>query len=133
MAVDDIKYEDSVTNIRTGMVDQVIRVYKAATAVNAGKWIDVRGVESAYFQIRGITTGTVQVWGINPDIDDNGTLEARPADETGAVQIGSDITADGVVKFDRHELPAFIKFKISVATSISLDVVGRVLRHGKGH
>lgn len=126
MATNSVKYKD--IGGRDGFLDQLIRFYDGEVSTETGTWVSMAGVESLYLTVEGITTGTVQVWGINPTVKDDGSLDALPSDETGAHQIGSDITADGVVKFEKQDLPAYIKLKITAAGDIALDAVGRARR-----
>lgn len=120
------------SNIKTGEVDQLIQFFNGETSTQVGEWAKMGLVHDAILQIRGITTGTVQVWGINPGIDANGNVEALPSDETGAEQIGANITADGIVSYEGKELPMYVKVKITVDTIIALDAVMRVRKQGKG-
>jgi hypothetical protein len=58
-------------------------------AITDGEWIDVSGLNQMSFDIRGITSATVQLRGSNE--------LTRPADNTHGNQLGSDSTVDGFV------------------------------------
>jgi hypothetical protein len=131
MASNTVKQKVLVGNQKQGLAGLLIRFFKGQTTTDAGSWVKMAGADYAKFQIRGITTGTLQIWGINPDVTDEGEQEVLPTDETGAIQMGSNITADGIVEFEGKELMAYMKVKITVATSIDLDVIANVKRSGK--
>lgn len=84
----------------------------AVGAVDDGVWIDTGNFNEASIHVEGITTATVQIRG-----SDEST---KPANTDHAVQIGTDITADGRVEV--AVLPRFIKARISVFTAGTISV-----------
>lgn len=80
-------------------------------AVANGEWIAMDGVRPFSVQVTGITTATVQVRGSN--------APTKPADNTHGFQLGSNLTADGVVAV---ETPVrWVKVQVTVWTSGTLN------------
>lgn len=61
---------------------------EAVVATDDGVWVDFRGFTLATLQVDGITTAELEVYASND--------ETRPANNVDGVQVGSDITADGM-------------------------------------
>ena len=90
---------------------KVFKLLDAAGATTSGAWVDTRVYgDKAVLHIAGITTATVQIYGSNAD--------TQPADATDGVQIGSDLTADGL--WDLGTLPCFVKAKVSAHTTATI-------------
>lgn len=73
-----------------------VSIYKAqlvasAVATGNGEWINIEGLAPFSIHVSGITTATVQVRG-----SDKATIPANTAHE---IQLGSDITADGLYEY----------------------------------
>ena len=89
------------------------KLLDAIVATGNGEWIDVRGLKSYNIHTSGITTATIQVRGSND--------EARPSDATHDIQLGSDITADGMTQFTAPV--RWIKARVTVWTSGTITVI----------
>lgn len=85
----------------------------AVVATADGVWVDAKRFKTSSIHVFGITTGTVQVRGSNARV--------KPADNTDAIKIGSDITADGIVSI-AYPL-RWIKCKVSAYTSGTISAV----------
>jgi hypothetical protein len=88
-----------------------------ATSTASGDWIEVRGLGSGSIQTIGITTATVQIRGSNSPITPEGD----------GVQIGSNITADGLTALTTRT--RWIKAMCSSYTSGTIKVI--LFGHGE--
>lgn len=84
----------------------------AAVATNSPSWVYVGNRAALTIQTRGITTATVKVYGSNREED--------PGTGVNDVQIGADITADGIVRIEGPY--RWIKAKITAWTAGTLYV-----------
>lgn len=108
----------SVYQRTAAYIEQRIPLYTAHTTTDNGNWIDMKGVQSFIVTVNGITTGTINLraW--------NGATE--PASTEHGEELKTALTADGVWTVDSHEVPAYAKVYISVATTISADVFMKI-------
>lgn len=65
-----------------------IVLLNGVTAISNGAWVSVNSLDNKIIHIKGITNATVQIRG--------SCAPTKPADATHEIQIGSDITADGL-------------------------------------
>ncbi len=79
------------TNRVQGVTTMKATLLDAIVATGNGEWIDVSGLEKYNIHTSGITTATLQIRGSND--------ETKPSDATHDIQLGSDITADGMKQF----------------------------------
>lgn len=84
-----------------------------ATATGNGEWIDARGLKSYNIHTAGITSATVKISGSN-----DATL---PANTEHDIQLGSDITADGMKEFTTPV--KWIKARVSTYVSGTITVI----------
>lgn len=98
----------ALTKIRhDGVTIYKCQLTESATATEDGQWINIEGLAPFSIHVSGITTGTVQIRGSND--------ASKPADNTDDIQLGSDITADGITEYT---VPVrWIKSKVSAYTS----------------
>ncbi len=83
------------------------------TATGDGVWVDTKRFKVSSIHVFGITTATVQVRGSN--------ARTKPANNVDAIQIGANITADGIVSI-AYPL-RWIKCKVSAYTSGTVSAV----------
>ena len=76
-------------------------------ATTDGTWFDIHGLREYAIEASGITTGTIQLYGSN--------ATTRPVDGTDGVQLGSNITANGLKQFTTPL--RWIKAKVSAWTA----------------
>lgn len=73
-------------------VDNVYAIGETYTETNGSDWLDVHAFDTLSVQVCGATAGsaTFKVYGSND------VFSAAPIESTSVVQLGSDITADGI-------------------------------------
>ncbi len=96
-------------------------LYSAQGATDDGVWFDTRGAHALCVEVNGITTATVRLSGSN-----DSTIPSDANDET----THTDITADGFIKLDRHEIPRWVKIHVHAWTSGSIDVDVKMIYSG---
>jgi len=90
-----------------GITIQKIQLTESAVATEDGVWVNIEGMAPFSIHVAGITTGTVQIY-----ISNDAT---QPANNTDDIQLGSDITADGMTE---NTIPVrWIKSKVSAWTT----------------
>ncbi len=109
------------SNVNLGKREKYATLYTAAAATDDGEWIDMSGAEAVILEVNGITTGTLTISGTN-----DATIPANSSDETTI----DTITADGFKYYDQHQIPRFMKFHITVATSIALNADIKIIYSG---
>jgi hypothetical protein len=98
----------ALTKIRhNGVTIHRCQLTESAVATEDGVWVNIEGLSPFSIHVSGITTGTVQIRGSN-----DATV---PANNTDDIQLGSDITADGITEYT---VPIrWIKSKVSAWTT----------------
>ena len=105
-------------------VEETSALYTDKTTTDNGEWIDMSGVEYCNYVVNGITTGTVVFNGWNGSTAPAATEHGEPALGIASSEstLVSSLTADGVICFPHYAIFRFMKCRISVATTITLDV-----------
>ena len=93
------------------MATESLHVLNAVVATGDGTWVEFERTKRSTIHIKGITTATVQVRGSNEP--------TKPADSDHGVSVGSDITADSLVKIDQPM--KWIKVRVSAWTSGTIN------------
>ena len=109
------------SNVKTSQREKRATLYSGETGTDDGEWLDMSGVESVNLEVNGITTGTLTASGSN-----DATIPANSADHT---TIGT-ITADGFLSYQQHQIPRWMKFHITVATTIALNADIKIVYSG---
>lgn len=90
-----------------GVTIHRVQLTESAVATENGEWVNIEGLAPFSIHVSGITTGTVQI-----RISNDAT---KPADATHDIQLGSDITADGMTE---NTIPVrWIKSRVSAWTT----------------
>ncbi len=97
---------NGVSYLRATLLDAIV-------ATGNGEWIDVSGLKSYNIHTSGITTATLQIRGSN-DV-------TKPSDATHDIQLGSNITADGMKQFTTPL--KWLKLRVTVWTSGTITTV----------
>ena len=110
--------------------DQAV-LFDAETGTSDGEWIDMAGVEEASYEVKGITTGTVNWYGSNaytaPAVDDD--TEDQYGIATNTSTLVKSMTADGKFTIPYYLMPRWVRMNISAASSISLTVNLKRVKH----
>ena len=101
----------------------VIDFLDGVGAAGDGEWINTKGMESLNVYVNGIGTATVEVDGFTPNIDSSGDVESAPANSSHGSLIDS-VTADGFFVLRKHELPMYVKVRVSNWTGGTINAVG---------
>jgi hypothetical protein len=102
-------YELTLTNTG-GSVSHTDQNGKTQTRIYIGR------VEDVSVHIFGINGHTIQLWGTN---------ESKPADASNAIQLGTDITADGLVVIEDGPMWLFIETGTAGTGTPTAIVTGR--------
>lgn len=112
-------------------VEDYATLYSAETGTDDGEWIDMKGVDEAHYEIKGITTGTLDWYGSNastaPDVTDD--TENQYGIATNVTTLVKSMTADGKFVIPSYLMPRWVKLTITDATSISLTVNLKRVKH----
>jgi len=112
-------------------VEERIHLYTNHTTTDTGTWIDMSGVESCNYEVNGITTGTLLFHGSNETSDPGTSVHAQDlyGITTDGAAFVKTMTADGLISFPQHMIYRWMKVRVSVATTITLDIILKMVRH----
>lgn len=116
------------TNTATGEYERVASLYTAyntAGGTTNGEWFSTAGVDFVSVEFDESNTAGITISGYN-----GATVLA---DSSHGTAMASEVTSDGFSNFDRHQIPRWMKVRVSTATSGTVDVRVKVRGRGLGN